>query len=157
MIESIQSGFRKIEAEFENGYRQTARFLDKHPTLYKAALVACHFFRAAGMYGMMLASPFPLPLTLAAMTGGTLLYRASVERFCCFRFALPSLVGAPALWLSTAGLSNVVSGAAFRSLGMLFSSSLLMMPLIAYTGWVVWISNHDINTRQRPLHAFCHC
>lgn len=130
-------------------------FLDKHPTAYKVVLFACHLFRTAGMYGMMMISPLSLPLTCAIAIGGSLLYRASVERFCCFRFALPSCVGAGAFWLGKVPLIQIATGAAFTSLSVAALSIAGALPLIGYLGYVAYISHEEYEEKMGKKTGCC--
>lgn len=140
---TFMNGIQKV-------YDGTGKFLDKHPSLYKVVLVACHFFRAVSMFGFMMWMPTPLPVTIGVMVAGSLLYRAAVERFCCFRFTIPSLVGAGAAWLSHLTFVNSVSNAALTSLGITVNA-LASIPLLGYTAWIVYLSHKDIENRMKQL------
>ena len=135
--------------------RSISGFLDKHPVVYKVVLVACHLFRAAGMYGMMMVSPFSLPITCALAIGGSLLYRASVERFCCFRFALPSCVGAGAYWLGKVPLIQVATGAAFTSISAAALSVAGALPLVGYLGYIVYIFHEEYEAKMGKKMGHC--
>lgn len=135
----------------ERAYDSVGRFLDKNPTLYKIVLVVSHFFRAAAMYGMMLVMPVPIPAAMGIMLGGSLLYRAAVERFCCFRFALPSFVGAVAIWVARAAIINIVSGTVLHPVGMVLGCTLALAPLAGYVTWVSYQSHVDINKRMKKI------
>jgi hypothetical protein len=112
---------------FNQQCNQAADFLDSHPQTYKTVLVASHFFRMGAMFAMMQAMPLPFLVTCTLVTLPSLLYRASIERFCNFRFTLPSLAGAIAMQAAKGSL-----GASFLTLG-------------AYTAFVCHLSNHDID------------
>jgi hypothetical protein len=150
-MNAIQVGYDKAKSYIDKAYDASGKFLDKNPVLYKIVLVACHFFRTAAMYGLMMWLPIPKPATAAGMIAGTLLYRAAVERFCIFRFAIPSMVGAGAAWLAHVAIVNFVSGAALTSVGMTVANSLALVPLAGYIGWVSYISHRDIEQRMKTL------
>ncbi|MEM1283455.1 MAG: hypothetical protein AAGG81_07865 [Chlamydiota bacterium] len=132
-------------------YNHIGNYLDKHPTVYKVGLVGCHFFRTLTMFAAMVYLPLPMAVTSAIMVGGSFLYRAAVERFCCFRFTIESLIGAGSLWCVMIGTVNFVSGAALASVGMIFANSIALLPIVGYTVWVIYASNRDIEERMKKL------
>src|ERR1700722_8234217 len=92
-IESINKGMAKIENQLNEWFEPVRDFFDKHPELYKVIVVAMHFFRAVGMFALMVISPLPMVATFGIMLGFNLIYFAAVERFCPWKFALPSTLG----------------------------------------------------------------
>jgi hypothetical protein len=159
-MNAIQAGYEKVKGYIDQTYEKTGKFLDKNPVLYKVVLVACHFFRALPMYGLMMWLPISKPViavAAAVMIGGTLLYRAAVERFCSFRFAIASMVGATAAWLAHAAIVNFVSGLALMSIGLAIANSIALVPLAAYVGWVIYMSHKDIEKRVASLSKSCCC
>lgn len=139
----VEKTYNNVANGIQNAYDAVGTFLDKHPTLYKVVLVACHFFRAAAMFGAMMWMPIPMPITAGIMVAGSLLYRAAVERFCCFRFTIPSLVGAGAAWVAQLAIINLVSNTALIPLGFI--------PLLGYTAWVIYLSHRDIENRMKLI------
>jgi hypothetical protein len=122
----------KLKTNFEESANFLAKKLDRYPNLYKVTLVASHFFRAFMTYCMISASPL-IGIGLAVPL--SLVYRFSVERFCIFRFTLPSLIGGLALFILK---SSAIAGAPL---------------LILYTAVVFHICSEDINTYMKNLHA----
>lgn len=131
-------------------YDAVGESLDQHPTLYKVVLVAAHFFRAAAMFSFMMWMPTPLPVTIGIMVAGSLLYRAAVERFCCFRFTLPSLTGAGAAWLTQLAHMSIASKAALTALGMALHA-LTFLPLLGYAIGVIYLAHRDVENRREQL------
>lgn len=134
-------------------YNNVGDFLDKHPTVYKVVLVGCHFFRTLAMFGAMVYLPLPMLATATIMVGGSLIYRAAVERFCCFRFTIESLVGAASAWLAMIGTINFISGAALASVGLIIANSLALLPVLGYMAWVIYLSHTDIENRMKTIGA----
>ncbi len=122
----------KLKTNFDAGTNFLATKLDRYPNVYKVTLLASHFFRTFMTYCMISASPL-IGIGLAVPL--SLVYRFSVERFCIFRFTLPSLIGGLALFI-------------------LKSSAIFGAPLlILYTLSVAHICNEDINTYIKNLHS----
>ncbi len=134
-------------------YNNVGDFLDKHPTVYKVVLIGCHFFRTLTMFGAMVYMPLPMVATAAIMVGGSLIYRAAVERFCCFRFTMESLMGAGAAWLAMIGTINFISGAALASVGLIIANSIALLPVLGYTAWVIYLSHTDIENKMKTIGA----
>ena len=147
----VEKAYHTVKNGINQAYDEVGKFLDKNPTLYKIVLIVSHFFRALAMFGIMMWMPIPMPVTAAAMVGGTLLYRVAVERFCCFRFAIPSMVGATAAWLTHLAIVNFVSSVALSSVGMAIAHALAFLPLLGYTAWVIYLSHADIEKRMQLL------
>lgn len=154
-MQSITGFSESVNHIITKSCHQISGFLDKHPVVYKVVLFACHLFRAAGMYGMMMVSPFSMPITCAIAVAGSLLYRASVERFCCFRFALPSCVGAGAYWLGKVPMINLVTGAAFTSISAAALSIAGALPLFGYLGYVAYISHEEYEAKMGKQMGHC--
>ncbi len=148
---TVENAYQTVKTKIDEAYDAVGKFLDENPTIYKIVLIACHFFRAVAMFALMEWIPLPMPVTVAGMVGGTLLYRAAVERFCCFRFAIPSMAGGAAAWLAKAGAINCISGAALSSVGLAIANALLFLPLLGYTAWVIYLSHEDIEKRMETL------
>lgn len=153
----VEKAYHVVVKGIENAYNTVGEFLDNNPVLYKIVQVANHFFRSLAMFGLMVWLPIPMPVTACLMVGGTLLYKAAVERFCSFRFAIPSLVGAGALWLARLAVINFISGTALSSVGMTIACALAFIPLAAYTAWVVYIAHTDIERRKFQLKELDKC
>lgn len=154
-MQSITGFSESVNQIVTKTFDHVSGFLDKHPVVYKVVLFACHLFRAVGMYGMMMVSPFSMPITCAIAITGSLLYRASVERFCCFRFALPSCVGAGALWLAKVPLIQLAAGAAFTSVSVAALSIAGTLPLIGYLGYVAYISHEEFEAKMGKKAGHC--
>lgn len=150
-LNPIEKAYHTVSSGINEAYDVVGKFLDKNPTLYKIVLMASHFFRAVAMFGAMMWLPIPMLVTTGVMVTGTLLYRAAVERFCCFRFAIPSMVGAGAAWFAHLTAVNFVSGVALSSIAMTIAHSLLFLPLLGYTAWVIYLSHSDIEKRMELL------
>jgi hypothetical protein len=157
IVNAIEKTYETVKTGIDKAYDEVGKFLDNNPILYKIVLIASHFFRALAMFGIMMWMPLPMPVTATAMIGGTLLYRAAVERFCCFRFAIPSMIGGTAAWLTHLAAVNFISGVALSSVGMTIAHALAFIPLLAYTAWVIYISHEDIEKRMALLHPDCCC
>lgn len=149
-MNAINKASQSLMNAIQKAYDQVGNYLDNHPTLYKVVLVACHFFRTVTMFAAMMWMPSPLPVTVGIMVAGSLLYRAAVERFCCFRFTIPSLVGAGAAWLTQIAAVNYLSGAVLTTLGAALHT-LAILPLLGYTAWVIYLSHQDIENRMKQL------
>lgn len=120
-------------------------YLTKHPTLYKIALLVNHLFRAAAMSFFMLALPFSLPINLALCFSASLFYRLTVEGNCSYKFALPAFAGAAAFPFAQAGYAELISRAAFQSLGSFVASLGLLLPFTAYVAYIVLTVNYDVD------------
>lgn len=123
MISKLSS----LKAGFDSTCDRLAKEFDKRPTLYKVSLVVSHIFRSVMMYGLMSISPF---VTFGVVLPLSLLYRVTVERFCAFRFTLPSLFGGAALILSGYSMIGYFSFA-------------------AYVGMVSYISHTDVENYMK--------
>ncbi len=126
--------FTNIKSQFDSTCERGGSFLDHNPNLYKTALLVSHISRAIMMYTAFSLSPIFACTILVPIS---LLYRVSVERFCCFRFTMPSLFGGIALYLVE-------------------KSMLGYIPLTAYSILACSIVNNDINTYMaRPKNGCC--
>lgn len=131
----------------ETPTRQVSDYLVQHPILYKAALVANHLFRAISMAAFTICLPFSIPVNLAICFAGSLFYRLTVETNCAFKFAMPSFAGSLAIPIGKAALASMISGVACASMGAFASSSLSLLPLVAYLTYVVVTVNEDVDLR----------
>lgn len=154
-MQSITGFSESVNHMVNQTCRSISGFLDRHPVVYKVVLVACHLFRAVGMYGMMMVSPLSFPFTCAVAVAGSLLYRASVERFCCFRFALPSCVGAGAYWISKVPFIQLATGAPFASVSSAALSIAGALPLIGYLGYIAYISHEEYEAKMGVKQRSC--
>ena len=118
---------------FDSFCNRAATFLDHHPILYKTALIISHIFRGAMVFAMIYISPL---IGLATMIPLSLIYRISIERFCIFRFTLPSLFGGISLYLS-------------------HLTPLGFIPLTAYSIMICKTSNDDINNHLKGRKSCC--
>ncbi len=119
---------------FDDQCDKVGSFFDKNPLLYKITLVAIHIISADIMFTYMSASPHAALLLSGAILIRSLVYRCAVERFCTFRFSLPSLIGATTIW-------------ALPTLGPL--------PIVGYLISVLYISHTDVENLQKKL-SCCH-
>jgi hypothetical protein len=157
IVQPIHSFANYVNDKFDQSCRKISHFLDRHPVLYKVMLVASHLFRAAGMYGLMMISPLPLAVNCAGMLAGSVLYRASVERFCCFHFALPSCAGAAAIWILRVPAIQLISGAAFSSPGMAAASVVGALPLLGYVGYIIYLSHTEYEGKMNRAFVNSSC
>jgi len=121
-------------------------WMDEHPTVYKVVLVVSHLFRAAMILAMIDWMQLPIFMSAGLMLIPSLLYRASVERFCVFRFTLPSWAGGIALWIARGAIGTV-----YAPLGAAL--------LVGYGVMILYISHTDIEARMARLqagHTSCH-
>lgn len=151
VLHRMEQAFRTAESCIDAVCDAGGTFLDNNPTLYKIVLIALHFFRSIPMFGAMMWFPIPLWATATGMLAGTFLYKVAVERFCCLRFVIPSMVGAGAVWCAHLAVVNFVSGAALSSVGRMMGNSLFFLPLLGYTAWVSYLSHYDIEKRMKLL------
>ena len=154
MIQPIQNQLLEGNRLFHLGCDQTAHFLDTHETSFKVVLIASHLFRAGSMFAMMRSIPLPLPIAVGLLVPPSLLYRSAIERFCNFRFTLPSLAGGIAIWAGRAAMISFATKAAFVSLGAFSSALLGATSLAAYLIFICDLSNSDVerhlqNVKQR--------
>lgn len=77
--------------------RDLGNWLNVHPKVNTVVVVANHIFRAAGMYALMEILPGSFAAKCLIAGGASLFYRVTIERFCRFRFAMLSCVGAAAV------------------------------------------------------------
>ncbi len=151
----VESFVHSIEQKLDRAYENAGKFLDNHPTVFKVVLLGSHFFRAAGMFALMMVSPFPFPVTCGMILAGSVIYRAAVERFCSFRFALPSCVGAAAMLFSQTPIISLISGQAFSSLGLAMGTIAGAAPLLLYAGWIVYLCHRDVEARVKQESCCC--
>jgi len=144
LIDLIQANWTLATKNFDAKCDKVGLFLDKNPTCFKTVLFASHLFRATSMYGMMECLPFSLPVTAGLMIFSSVLYRASIERFCSFRFTLPSLAGGVALWGAKNAAILILSKAAFSSIGAFFSAGLGIACLAGYLVFICKVSDSDV-------------
>ncbi len=122
-----------LKSNFDSSCNLLAKEFDKRPLLYKTALTVSHIFRAVMMCALMSLSPF---FTFGVILPLSLLYRVTVERFCTFRFTLPSLVGGSAMIFAQ---TSIIGG---------FS-------LAAYVAMVSYISHNDIENYLKSKTPCC--
>jgi hypothetical protein len=132
---------------------------DKHPTLYKIALMINHLFRAAMMVGFMFVPGIPFSAKMGICFVGSLFYRLTVERNCAYKFALPALAGAMAFMLAVPALLSLINGMAFTSLlsGCLTCAALIPLPI--YLTYVLLTVNYDVDETlgRLPKEECCKC
>jgi hypothetical protein len=151
LMTNIVQSVDKAKVYMDDQLEKAGTFLDHHPTLYKAVLVASHIFRAASMYALMAVTPLHPLLTCGLLLGPALIYRAAVERFCCFRFALPSVLGAVTFWAARAAAIAIVTGQVFTSPGIALLAGLGLASLAGYGFLICYISHVDIKKRMATI------
>ncbi len=140
-------------SHFEKNLSRVAHFLDKSPTTYKVSLISSHIFRAASMYAMM--ETFPMPISLGLMAASSLLYRASIERFCIFRFTLPSLAGGAAMWAVKSTAIALLAGKVMASSGMVLLAGVSVACLAAYFIHICRLAHNDIEKYMQKQKGCC--
>jgi hypothetical protein len=157
-IKYAKTQYKEVQNLANAQYSKVGSHLDKNPNLYTKALIINHLFRASTVFAVMKALPFSLPISFGVMLAPSLLYRASIERFCVFRFTLPALAGGTALWAAHAAAISLVAGTAFTSLAAFLTAGLGISSLAAYLVFVYKTSHNDIEdhikTSNRKL--CCH-
>ncbi len=121
------------------------KIFKEHPQLYKGILLVNHVFRAAAMVGFMQMLSYSMMTNIAVCVGFSALYRLTVEKNCAFKFALPALGGSVAFLVSKQALLKVIQGTAFHSINAFVSSSLALLPLCTYIGYVTLVVDHEVN------------
>jgi hypothetical protein len=147
MIESAVVSVSQIKDLFDEQCNDIGKFLDKNPDVYKAAIATNHLVKAIMVFATMTWSPLSAPVTGCAMLASSLLYRASIERFCSFRFTVMSLLGATAISMTVPALTAVAAGTAFTSIGAAFATGAELIPLGLYCTGVVILSGKDVDSK----------
>ncbi len=111
-------------------------FFDKHPTLYKLALLVNHIFRAFSTAALCLFLPFSVLTSSLICLGCSVFYRLTVEKNCAYKFALPAFWGGMALLL----VQDVAHGVLFD-----LSTVASFIPLAAYGVYVVLTVSYDVD------------
>lgn len=145
---------------FDKSCDRIASCLDNNLCLYKVVLVSSHIFRS-----MMMASCFKdLTAAGSVFVAGALslshsiLYRASVERFCIFRFTMPSLFGSVAILASKKALASLASQKAFLTLGSTLTFGFALVSLASYLVTIIYISHKDIEElKEKRLSGTSSC
>jgi hypothetical protein len=148
-IDLITRGLTTLENKTTQWIEPIGKYLDKHSGLYKICVVAIHIFRASAMFALMELSPLSLLATCSLMVGASILYRAAIERYCAWKFAIPSMIGAGAMWAAKLSLIGVIAGKAFDSLGSAISVVLGLLSLTCYLGWICYLSHQDIENHLK--------
>jgi len=153
---SVEPAVKLAEAQYNEvrnfagkQYDKVGKHLDSNPALYEKTLVINHIFRATTVFAFMKTLPFSLPVSFGVMLAPSLLYRASIERFCVFRFTLPALAGGTALWAAHAAAISLVAGTAFSSLAAFLSAGLGIASLAGYLVFVYKTSHEDIENYMK--------
>ncbi len=151
----IQNHYMQTQKVFDEACNQVGDFLDNNSTLYKIAIFATHIFRSFAVLGMVAASPFSPLVSMALLVSTSLLYRAAVERFCRFRFTLPSLVGGTTMWVTKQAVTAVANKSAFTSIGALFSVGFGLCSFGGYLVFACCLSHLDVEKRLQNLQKPC--
>ena len=147
MIESTVVSVSQVKDLFDEQCNDIGKFLDRNPNMYKAAIATNHVVKAIMVFATMTWSPLSAPVTGCAMLASSLLYRASVERFCSFRFTVMSLLGAAAIGMTVPALTAVAAGTAFTSIEAAFSTFAELVPIGLYCTGVVILSGKDVDSK----------
>lgn len=146
-LDTIREGLNTVEKKLAEWCQPVRDFLDNNPTLYKVCIVAIHFFRAAGMFALMVISPMPLAIPMiGVMLGFSALYFAAVERFCPWKFTLPSSIGGFAIWAAKAAIVAIIANTAFLTIASTVGTVLGLLSLAGYTAFVCYLSHRDVQT-----------
>lgn len=124
---------------------QIETFLNEHPEIKKVVLLVNHIFRAIAMLALRLFLPFSLLVNDLICFAGSLFYRLTVETHCAYKFALPAFAGSMAIPLAQAALYDFISGVAFASLATLGIALLSLIPLAAYTTYIILTVSYDVD------------
>ena len=148
---SVISYCHQTEQAFSQQCNKVGSFLDKNPTCYKVVLAVSHLFRASSMFGIMSTLPMSPPLAFATMLAPSLLYRSSIERFCIFRFTLPSLAGGTCMWAARAGIASFLAKTALASMSSFALASVGILSFAAYLGYICAVSHSDVERYMQTL------
>ncbi|MBB64522.1 MAG: hypothetical protein CMO81_05615 [Waddliaceae bacterium] len=135
--------------------KEIGDYLDQHPIVNTVVLIANHIFRCASMAALMLYMPTPLPVTLALGFTASLAYRFTIERFCQYRFAIPSYLGAQAWIVSGESAIEVITGTALRSISSAATALLQCVPLVLY-GLSITIQSYTAAQKNSSRVNCCH-
>ena len=149
MIDLVHRQLLEGKDIFDKECDKVGAFLDRNPTLYKVVLVASHVFRAISMYAMMESLPLHPVVSMGLLLIPSLLYRSAVERFCKFRFSLPSAVGGLAIWVGRAALISCLAGVAFVSISSSLCTGLGFLALGGYACFICNISHLDVEAGRK--------
>jgi hypothetical protein len=125
-------------------FNPVGEWLDAHPFVNKVVVVANHFFRAVAMHTFMCFLPLSLLINFTVGLAGSLFYRMTIERFCHFRFALPSFLGAIAFSISYNLLQTVMRRVALNSFKFMAYAFITALPLVQYIGYVLVITHQAV-------------
>ncbi len=127
-----------IKETFDNRCEKGGEWLKANPTVYKVVLIVSHLFRAMMVLVMIDAIPFSMPIATGLILVPSLIYRIAVERFCIFRFTLPSWVGGVSMWMARS----------YPPLGV--------VTLAGYLVTIIYISHQDVEELLRLGGRKCH-
>lgn len=137
-----------------NEFKKTiGKFLDSHPTVYKAVVIAAHFFRAFAMYMMIPALPYSLPVNFALGYIGSRFYADTIEGLCPLKFTMPAFFGAATYYNYKFGRYAFINQIANQSLAFFVRDVIRIIPLLVYVIYVFEASNRDVN--KMPARACC--
>lgn len=151
----LQEHLSKAQNTFDKTCDQVGAYLDKNPTMYKIAIFATHIFRSIAVLGMIETNPFSPLVSLTMLVSSSLLYRAAVERFCTFRFTLPSLAGGTAMYITKQAAISLATKSAFTSIGAVFSIGFGLCSLAGYLIFVSYLSHNDVERRMQNMTKSC--
>jgi hypothetical protein len=131
----------------ESATNAIKEFFEEHTFLHKVALVVSHVFRALAMTGLCLYLPFSAPVNMGICFAGSLFYRLTVETHCPFKFALPAFAGSLSIPLGVQAIRDLINGIAFTSIATFSTALVSIIPLFAYSSYVLLTVNYDVNNQ----------
>jgi hypothetical protein len=147
MVSAVQPNvFQKFHHQFDSFVDKVGAWLDKHPYVNTIVVIANHIFRALSMLALMTFIPGPFIVQCGIALSASLFYRVTIERFCHFRFAIPSCLGATAMNLSAPAVASIVHGVANQTLAEVAKTAIGISPLVLYTVSIIWISHSAIQS-----------
>lgn len=153
---NLETFANKINGQFDTVViNPIGAWLDKHPNVNTIVVIANHILRTLPMMAAMHLLPFSFAANCAITLGASLFYRISIERFCVFRFAIPSCLGAIAFQFSKPALADLISKTAFQSFSTLTKTLVGLSPFALYMGGIVWISYAAVQ-EKKSSESCCH-
>ena len=146
-FDEIKQFAGELSTKLDKKYSEMGNWLDRHPTVYKVAVIAMHVMRAISMAALMFIMPFHPLLNFSLSLIASEIYRIVIERHCAFKFAELSCLGGEALLLSHHSLSQLTHQIALETFKRVSLSLLGIVPLAAYLGAVIAISIKNVDEK----------